>query len=207
MAAQVSVFSKAVERSCKGEILENSHTFKIMALTSSYTPALDTDDVKADIVANEATGTNWSAGGQTLGSVTLTRTVANSWPTARANSTAYALGDIVRPASGNGHLYRCVAAGTSHSSIPTYPTTPGKTVVETGGVEWAECGTAGIVFDAADVSVATVTLTARYFVIYDDTHASDALFLLYDPGTSVAPVAGTLTIPWPTNGIFVRTTN
>lgn len=206
MAASISIFSKAHERFFKGQMNLSSDTLKIMLLTSSYTPALDTDDVKADIVANECSGAGYSAGGAALASVTLARVAANSWAVSRANSTAYALGDIVRPASGNGHLYRCVAAGTSGGGVPTYTTVPGAALTD-GTVTWAECGTAAIVLDSADPSLTTVTVTARYGVIYDDTHASDALIALYDPGLSLAPVAGTLNIPWPSTGILAFLTN
>lgn len=49
----------------------NSDTFKIMLLTSSYTPAA-THTVLADVSGNEITGTGYTAGGATLASVTWT---------------------------------------------------------------------------------------------------------------------------------------
>lgn len=59
--------------------------------------------------------------------------------TARANSTAYSEGDIVIPATRNGHRYRCTTAGTSAASPPTFPTTDGETVTD-GTVVWTEYG-------------------------------------------------------------------
>jgi len=47
--------------------------FKVMLVTSSYTPDFGTHDFKAD-VTNEITGTGYSAGGESLTSVTLTQT-------------------------------------------------------------------------------------------------------------------------------------
>lgn len=41
---------------------------------------------------------------------------------ARANSTAYAVGDFYVPASANGHFYMCTVAGTSAGSPPTFDT-------------------------------------------------------------------------------------
>lgn len=56
-------------------------------------------------------------------------------PAAWQASTAYALGDAVRPVTRNGYVYECTAAGTTGSSEPTWPTTPGNTVVD-GSVTW-----------------------------------------------------------------------
>ena len=46
--------------------------FKVMLVTSAYTPDFGTHDFKAD-VTNEVTGTGYSAGGESLTSVTLTQ--------------------------------------------------------------------------------------------------------------------------------------
>lgn len=47
--------------------------FKVMLVTSSYTPDFGTHDFTADVVANEVSGTGYSAGGESLTSVTLTQ--------------------------------------------------------------------------------------------------------------------------------------
>lgn len=54
---------------------------------------------------------------------------------ARANSTAYALGASIIPATPNGYRYECTTAGTSGGSIPTYGTTLGGTTTD-GTVTW-----------------------------------------------------------------------
>ena len=46
--------------------------FKVMLVTSSYTPDFGTHDFTAD-VTNEVVGTGYSAGGESLSSVTLTQ--------------------------------------------------------------------------------------------------------------------------------------
>lgn len=51
-------------------------------------------------------------------------------PPVRADNTAYALGDALRPISRNGYAYEVTVAGTSGGSPPTYPTTPGSTVAD-----------------------------------------------------------------------------
>ena len=47
--------------------------FKVMLVTSAYTPDFGAHDFKAD-VTNEVAGTGYSAGGESLTSVTLTQT-------------------------------------------------------------------------------------------------------------------------------------
>ena len=50
----------------------DNDTLKIMLVTSAYTPDFGTHDFKAD-VTNEVVGTGYTAGGETLTSVTLTQ--------------------------------------------------------------------------------------------------------------------------------------
>jgi hypothetical protein len=173
-----SVFNK--------EIDYDTDTIRAMLTTSTYTPNLDTHRYKSS-VTNEVVGTGYTAGGVALTTKTVTYTAANSWGTSRANTTAYALGDVVRPATGNGFLYKAVVAGTSGGSIPTYPTVPGQTVVD-GGVTWSNEGSAIVVFDADDPTWASSTITARYLVFYEDTGsaATSALISLVDFGADVS---------------------
>lgn len=56
-------------------------------------------------------------------------------PAVWAATTAYALGDAVRPATRNGFNYECTTAGTSDASEPAWPTTPGATVND-GTIVW-----------------------------------------------------------------------
>ena len=51
----------------------DSDTIKIMLVTSSYTPDFGAHDFKGD-VSNEVSGTNYTAGGNTLSSLALTQT-------------------------------------------------------------------------------------------------------------------------------------
>ena len=54
-------------------------------------------------------------------------------------STAYLVGEYVQPTAtgGNGHIYRCVQAGTTAATEPTFPLTEDATVTD-GGVIWEE---------------------------------------------------------------------
>lgn len=63
--------------------------------------------------------------------------------------------------------------------------------------------------DAADVTWATSTITARYAVIYDSSPASDAtrpLIGYVDFGADVASSAAAFTIAWDAAGIFTLST-
>ncbi len=62
-------------------------------------------------------------------------TQAASWQA----STAYVIDDIRQPTTPNDHYYKCTVAGTSGATEPTWPTTPGGTVVD-GTVTWQEDG-------------------------------------------------------------------
>lgn len=54
-----------------------------------------------------------------------------------AATTTYKLGAVAVPLVGNGHVYRCITAGTTGGSAPAWPTTSGGTVTD-GGVTWME---------------------------------------------------------------------
>lgn len=184
------------------EVDFNSDALKLALVTSSYTPDFDTHDYFND-VTNEVTGTGYTAGGAAVGTPTLNYVAANSWSLARANSTAYTVGQIVRPATGNGFLYQCITAGTSGGSVPTYPTSVGGTVTD-GGVTWLCVGHGALLLDGDDVAWASSTITARGGVLYDSSPGSDAtrpLIGYADFVTDQSSTAGTFTVAWNTVGI------
>jgi hypothetical protein len=64
-------------------------------------------------------------------------------------------------------------------------------------------GTNVIMFDAANVTWSTSTITARYAVIYDSTPASNKPMLGYvDFGTNQSSSNGDFTITWDTEGVL-----
>lgn len=146
-----------------------SDTIKCAIATSAYTPNLQTHDFFDDVTNQLANGNGYTTGGATLASKTITRTDASSWGTSRANSTAYALGAVYRPASANGYVYECVAAGTSAASPPTFTTIVGDDF--TDGTAVFSCrGRSVLQIDFADPSWASSTIsTARHFIFYKDT--------------------------------------
>ncbi len=70
-----------------------------------------------------------------VASITLTPTdILPEWTVA----TAYVVGDKVQPVSGNGFVYKCTVAGTSHASVePTWPVTTLGTTVTDGTCTWS----------------------------------------------------------------------
>lgn len=180
-----------------------SDDMRLALVTSSYTPNVATDAFWSTPVANEITGTGYTANGTALASKTLTVTIANSWSTSWAASTARTVGDLVRPTTGNTYVYVATTAGTNSGAEPTWPTVVGATVTD-GGVIWANIGRAIIMFDAADVSWTTATLTARYGVIYNRTPGTDAtrpLFALIDFDSNTSSTASTFQVTFPTQGL------
>jgi hypothetical protein len=71
-------FAKEIgDTSAGAQINLGSNTLKVALLTSSYTPARDTDQYWSDISASEASGTGYTAGGQTLAGVAWTKDATN----------------------------------------------------------------------------------------------------------------------------------
>lgn len=60
------------------EIDFNTDTIKVMLLGAGYTPDQDVHNYLDDVVANEVTGTGYTAGGATLANATLTYTGATN---------------------------------------------------------------------------------------------------------------------------------
>lgn len=60
-----------------GTIDLDTDTFKIMLVTSAYTPDIDADDFRNDVEAAEISGTGYTAGGETLTTVTLSQDNVN----------------------------------------------------------------------------------------------------------------------------------
>ena len=70
------IYDSAKEKIADGTILLESHTFKIMLVTTSHTPDKANHDEKADVVADETSGTGYATGGVALDNVAVTRSGA-----------------------------------------------------------------------------------------------------------------------------------
>lgn len=58
------------------------------------------------------------------------------------------------------------------------------------------------IFDFDDLQWESSNLTARYLVVYDDTHASDALLFFIDFGENKTASGGNFDIVFSANGVF-----
>lgn len=151
----------------------DSDTFKLTLHTSTYTPTV-THAFQSDLTNELSTAGGYTSGGLTIAAPTLTSTAANSWAVTAATSTAYSVGQVVRPSAGNGYLYRVVVAGTSGGSAPTWGTTVGRETAD-GTVVWLNIGTAGVKFVFTDPTWSSFTAGPfRHVVLADTTPGSAA---------------------------------
>lgn len=71
--ASIVKYNKWQEQALNGSgpIDWDTDTIKVMLVTSAYTPAPTTDNFINDVSANEVSGTNYTAGGETIGSISI----------------------------------------------------------------------------------------------------------------------------------------
>ena len=91
------IYNSAIDDMARGAIDFDTDTFKIMLVTSSYTPDKDTHD-RRDDVTNEVTGTGYSTGGSTI-ACTVTKDTANDKVTLQFASTSWASSTITARAA------------------------------------------------------------------------------------------------------------
>lgn len=196
-------YGSAVGDALAGRINWLTGTIVATLHTSSMTPDVLTHNRVDDLTAEVVTGHGYTQGtGQTVTGKTSTFTPAASM-TARVNTTAYVVGDMVRPATSNGHIYRCLAAGTTASSEPTWPTA-GLATVTDGSVTWSEFGRGVTVLSCDNIAFGGITGSALYVVFSDRTDpdaADEPLIMLV---TLESALSGTTTWTYepPANGLL-----
>lgn len=203
MADATAKFYGNALKAAWGKLIDfDSDTLKMTLHTSSYTPDLLTHDYQDDLTNEVANGNGYTTGGATLANASITLVTAANAP-AWAVGTAYKLGQLVRKTTTNGHIYRCIVAGTSHAATePTWPTNPGEDVTD-GTAKWEEAGSCYIKLDFDDVTWSASTITARYAVVSDTTPGSTAtnpLILLIDFGTDQSSSAADFKVQLPSDG-------
>ena len=199
------LFQSAPLSLLNGEIDFDTHSIKATLHTATYSPNLATHRYVSDLSNELSTASGYTSGGATVtGSFALT--VANSWSSQWAASTAYTLNQVRRPTSGNGYLYRVVVAGTSSGSQPTWPTVIGTTVTD-GGVTWLCIGSAIIVMDLTDATLWSSFSAGpyRYLVVSDrtpGTAATQPLIGVFDFGSNQTGGGGNFDLSTPVEGIY-----
>ena len=196
-------YAHGAKRFVAGDIDWDAHPIKAAAVLSTYTPSQAHEFFSTSVNAHEhAAGNGYTDGGITLSSK-ASAVIVDTAATARAASTPYQVGDIVRPATANGHIYKAVVAGTSSSGTPSFTLTGGREVVD-GTVVWVEAGVAYVRFTAANLVWDPSTLTFRYVVFYRDGTAGSLDFLLAygDMGQNESSTNGAFTVQFPADGIF-----
>lgn len=202
--ADTYVYGSALALALNKEIDWNDNNVKLALVTNTYTPNQDTHDYWNDVSANEVSaGGGYTTGGQAITTPAVTYVPDESAP-AWAASTAYQLGDIVRPTVANAHVYICVAAGTSGGAEPSWSTTTGANVAD-NTVTWLEIGRGYVKLDGDDVTWASSTITARYAVGYYSTGVATTSPLVFyvDFGSDQSSSNGNFTVAFDPTGIMV----
>lgn len=93
MAVTAKVYGKFFLSAFNKELDLDTDTLKVMLCTSSYTPDQDTHQYKSS-VTNEVSGTGYTAGGATLGSVTVAYSSGTNTVTLDAADTSWSSSTI-----------------------------------------------------------------------------------------------------------------
>jgi hypothetical protein len=88
------LYGNFVVKSFNKEIDWDSDTIKVALITNAYTPDQDAHDYYDDVVANEVTGTGYTAGGNTLANKTNTYSSATNVIVLDADDTTWASSTI-----------------------------------------------------------------------------------------------------------------
>lgn len=99
-----------------GNIDLASDTFKVMLVTSSYTPNKDSHSKRSD-VTNEVSGTGYTAGGETLGGVSLTQDDTNDLAKWDANDVIWSNSTITARAA---VIYKSRGGASSADELVAY---------------------------------------------------------------------------------------
>lgn len=186
---QFDPYGSLVTKAMNKEYDLDTDAVKAAFVTAAYTPDRGAHAYWSDVSINEmAAAGSYVTGGITLTTKAVSLVEANAWARARADTTAYNVGEIMRPAVGNGFVYRVSVAGTSGGAPPTFPTVIGREV--TDGTMILTCvGRRVFRFTADPISSANILSTSswRYLVLYVDTAglpSTDVLLGLIDHGTT-----------------------
>lgn len=173
-------------------------TIKLALMGTGYVYD-DAHDFWDDVSANDyGSASGYVAGGETITTRAITES-DSSVLTARANTTAYVVGDIVRTAADSNRVYLCVVAGTSDASQPAGMGTLGTLrEITDGSVVWVNVGRAVTILDGDAVAWTGLDQTGTdAAVIWKDTGtpATSPLLGAIEFDTTETPTELTVTPP------------
>lgn len=190
-----------------GTVWDGSVDLTLTLHTATYVPDRSNHAFVSDLTNELTTGGGYTAGGTTLSTPVSAVTDADAWTQVWTASTAYLVGQIVRPTAGNGFVYLVNTAGTSDAVEPTWPTTIGQTVVD-GSVQWTCIGRAVAWIDAPNLVPAWASFSAgpfRHVVLSDRapaTAATQPLIGVYSFATDQTGGGGNFDITFDDSGII-----
>lgn len=109
------IYNSAVDDMARGAIDFDTDTFKVMLVTSTYSPNKDTHDRRDDIT-NEVTGTGYTTGGVTS-ACTVTKDTANDKVTLQFASVSWASSTITARAA---VIYKSRGGASSADELIAY---------------------------------------------------------------------------------------
>ena len=204
MALTSGWYAKGLQNALKGLVdLDLALNLKVALLANTYVFAQDSHEFfDTSCNADEVTGINYVDGGEDITGAAVTvvdDAVVSVW----VLSTSYEIGDLVRPVTPNGFVYRCVQAGTSSGTEPSPWTTVLGDTENDNTVIWDNVGTSFVKFDVDDTTWANSTITAQFCIFYVDGAAGsgDYLVAYLDFGGDEVSSAGDFDIIVPTDGL------
>jgi hypothetical protein len=175
-----------------------SDTLKVALCSSSYAPNWDSDTFQSAFTGYElSSGNGYVNGGQAVSGASVSKVAANSWSSQWTATTTYTTGQFVRPTSGNGYIYYCQVGGTTGGSQPSWPTTIGASVTDSGAT-WTCIGHGAAILTMSNVVWSSFAagpfLTAVLFDSAPGTAGTNPLILSWQFGSSQTGGGGNFTI-------------
>ncbi len=131
--------------------VEASITFASADINNLVLALRGVEDATSAIPVTSETHTAYPGGLVELQGVSPKSVSVSIAPTAHATTTAYTVGQIVKPATGT-HFYKCKVAGTSGASAPTWKTDGTDTT--DGTVTWTDMGTMALTVSEYEINSA-----------------------------------------------------
>ncbi|MBF0098975.1 MAG: hypothetical protein HQM05_16750 [Magnetococcales bacterium] len=137
--------------------VEASITFASADINNLVLALRGVEDATSAIPVTSEAHTAYPGGLVELQGVSPTSVSVSVAPSAWVATTAYTVGQIVKPSTGT-HFYRCKVAGTSGASAPTWKTD--STDTTDGTVTWTDMGTMALTVSEYEINSAGIFIPA-----------------------------------------------